>query len=252
VAQTDADGNPTPFGVCATGPDSQFCDSMLKANGAGYIGCQTDADCAESTIGVDAGTCSLVVRRSCFLDPIQASGSADPDKPIGAALFCIPPTGNAGINGVAGLPGPGQIINQATSVAYCPDNSQYMAGVGCASEQATWPNVWEILKTNCAACHGGDQNQGGLQGLDWTSAMAYQAVIGGSSQVPGYPLIQPGDSTLSYLMYKLDGNQADWNCWNSSFPCSGGVGVQMPVGGTLPDADRELIRLWINAGSPYP
>ena len=53
-------------------------------------------------------------------------------------------------------------------------------------------------------------------------------------------------------MYKLDGNQADWNCWNSSFPCSGGIGAQMPVGGTLPDADRELIRLWINAGSPYP
>ncbi len=236
VAQTDGDGNPTPFGVCATGPDSMFCDSMLRANGAGYIGCQTDADCSESIIGVAAGSCTVVTRRRCFLETVQASGSADPDKPIGAAVFCVPPTGNAGINGVAGLPGAGQIINQATSVAYCPSNSRYIAGVGC--EEGTWTEVQALMGPSCVGCHSTAAPQGGLA-LDspngWSNLVGAPATCntGGGSNVrvvPGYP-------GLSVLMEKLD---------NAAPSC----GDAMPMGADQwSAADREVVRSWIAAGA---
>ena len=242
VAQTDDDGNPTLFGVCATGPDSTFCDSMLKANGAGYIGCQTDADCDESIIGVDAGSCTVSVRRPCFLETVQASGSADPDKPIGAAVFCVPPTGNAGINGVAGLPGAGQIINQATSVGYCPDGLRYIAGVGC--HEGTWTEVQALMSmpyassgVSCVSCHNSVSPQGGLDLTveAWSNLVDFPATCstGGGSNVrvvPGYP-------GLSVLMDKLD--NAVPSCGNA-----------MPVGGDQwSAADREVVRSWIAAGA---
>ncbi|MFT5041171.1 MAG: hypothetical protein ACI8TX_002143, partial [Hyphomicrobiaceae bacterium] len=88
--------------------------------------------CAPSVIGIDGGNCTLSKRRKCFLDPIVAEGVADPGNPIGAAVFCIPPTVSAAINGVAGLPGPARVVNQGVSVLFCAEDpdSVYTPGVG--------------------------------------------------------------------------------------------------------------------------
>jgi hypothetical protein len=121
------------FGECMTGPDDRFCDAIVKASGAGFFGCTRDADCAESSVGVPAGFCTLVQRRECFLDPIIAIGEPDPQFPIGAATFCIGKVASSpAINTVAGLPGPARIINQAKSTLFCKSDPsvQYMPGVG--------------------------------------------------------------------------------------------------------------------------
>ncbi len=119
-------------GQCSTGPNDLSCDGAVKADGSGVLGCSTNADCATETVGGDAGTCSLVQRRACFLDPIVAVGAPDPQFPVGAAAFCIPPTSSPAINSVSGLPGPGRTITQASSKLFCEGNhaAQYTPGVG--------------------------------------------------------------------------------------------------------------------------
>jgi len=119
-------------GECASGPDELSCDGIVRANNTGFISCFTNADCDPTVIGVDAGNCTLSKRRKCFLDPIVATGSPDPGTPVGAAAFCIPPTANSGINGVAGLPGPGRVRNQSKVTYFCASNPSvsYTPGVG--------------------------------------------------------------------------------------------------------------------------
>ncbi|MFN2426977.1 MAG: hypothetical protein ABR587_11090, partial [Candidatus Binatia bacterium] len=123
------------IGECTIGPDAQFCAGVLTANGLGVLSCQFDDDCTQS--GVDARPCSLLQRNGCFFDPIVATGSASPSTPIGAATFCIPPVANQAINDVAGLPGPGRVVNQAVAKTFCASDptKQYIPGVGgCLDE----------------------------------------------------------------------------------------------------------------------
>jgi hypothetical protein len=119
-------------GLCTTGPDITSCDGVLRANGDGFISCNGNADCLITNIGIDGGTCSLAKRQSCFLPTINAQGVADPNEPLGVALFCIPRTSNGGINTVAGLPGPGRVINQGSARTFCASNQavEYQPGVG--------------------------------------------------------------------------------------------------------------------------
>ncbi len=118
-------------GECSIGPDDGFCDGILLSDGSGFLACNNDADCTPAIIGLPGGTCTLTTRRSCFLDPISATGTADPATPIGVAAFCIGRTGNAGINAVAGLPGPGRVTNAAAATTFCTDGvTAYTPGVG--------------------------------------------------------------------------------------------------------------------------
>ena len=119
-------------GVCAAGPASSLCDGVIRANGEGFIQCFTNADCGPAAIGIDAGNCLLSQTRDGFLDPVTAAGVADANRPVAAATFCLPPTGNSGINGVAGLPGPAKVLNQASSRIFCASNPSvlYEPGVG--------------------------------------------------------------------------------------------------------------------------
>ncbi|MFN2378155.1 MAG: hypothetical protein ABR538_16610, partial [Candidatus Binatia bacterium] len=117
-------------GLCATGPDDQSCDGLVKADGTGILSCTNNSDCtANHPLN---GSCSLVKRRSCFLDPIVATGSADTDFPVGAAAFCVPPTSNSSINQVAGLPGPTRVINQGRARTFCAADHgiEYQPGLG--------------------------------------------------------------------------------------------------------------------------
>jgi hypothetical protein len=120
-------------GECATGPDDRFCDGIVRANGRGLIACQDDADCEPGTIGVDAGSCTIEVRRECFLDPIVSSGAPHPVAPRAADTFCAPPvSGSSGINSVAGLPGPARLTYQSLLTLFCKNAPllSYTPGIG--------------------------------------------------------------------------------------------------------------------------
>jgi hypothetical protein len=93
-------------GVCDNGPYDTFCDGITKANGEGLFACNADFLCEADFLGIDAGTCNLVQPRSCFLDPIDATGSAHTASPLLASATCAPPSLTSVINTVVGLPGP--------------------------------------------------------------------------------------------------------------------------------------------------
>jgi hypothetical protein len=120
-------------GRCNQGPDSKFCDGVTTADGNGFVACNSNADCTNSSCGsVPCGVCTLTERRACFLPTIEASGTANPGAPITVGTFCIPPTSNGGVNSTAGLPGPGRLANQAQSELFCSSNPAvtYVPGTG--------------------------------------------------------------------------------------------------------------------------
>ncbi|MFN2377932.1 MAG: hypothetical protein ABR538_15465, partial [Candidatus Binatia bacterium] len=122
-------------GKCTTGPDALFCDGVVKANGSGVLACTHNEDCAPGVIGIDAGECDLAIRQGCFLDTIDASGSAHPSQPVTAAAICMPTTSGGGRNSVIGLPGPARIRRQSTLVSWCgsdPGNIYTPGSGGCA------------------------------------------------------------------------------------------------------------------------
>ena len=105
------------------------CGGSCSACALGKL-CNSNADCA--AYGAAAGNCTLTSPNPCFLDPISATGVQDPNLPVAVAAFCIPATGNSGINTVAGLPGPGRVTNAAQAESYCASNPAvaYTPGVG--------------------------------------------------------------------------------------------------------------------------
>ncbi len=126
ICTVDGDGE----GQCIGGPDVTYCDGVLKASGEGIATCANNAAC--TAFGIDGGGCSQVETRKCFGPTITATGQAHPSQPLAAAVFCVGPTSNPGLNGATGLPGPGRVYNQATSTLYCASNglAQYTPGVG--------------------------------------------------------------------------------------------------------------------------
>jgi hypothetical protein len=118
-------------GVCDEGPTDMACDGIVTADGSGFLKCIGQSDCDSFPNGI-AGNCTIAKGRECFLDPIVAVGAPDPQAPIGAAAFCIAKTSNGGINTVAGLPGPGRVVNQGSVTYYCASNPAitYTPGVG--------------------------------------------------------------------------------------------------------------------------
>jgi hypothetical protein len=119
-------------GLCATGPDDLYCDEVVRADGGGLIQCIGNADCSAEALGADAGACTLSQRRQCFPDPIVSQGAASPVAPLGAGIFCTPPTNSQAINAVAGLPGPTRLLYQAVLQLFCAANLEapYQPGVG--------------------------------------------------------------------------------------------------------------------------
>jgi len=117
-------------GACLANPPLGFCDGIVRNDNNGFLSCNNNGDCA--VLGTLAGNCTLTSTKECFVDPIVAVGTADPETPVGAAAFCIARTSNAGINDVAGLPGPGRIKNAAGASTFCASNNavQYTPGVG--------------------------------------------------------------------------------------------------------------------------
>jgi hypothetical protein len=93
-------------GLCLAGPSVKACDGITRANGEGFILCNVDSECETGTIGIEAGACTLTQSRNCFLDPIEATGTPDPDNPVVVSTYCVPPTTSGAANAATGLPGP--------------------------------------------------------------------------------------------------------------------------------------------------
>jgi len=119
-------------GHCAAGPIDTYCDGILRGDGRGLIGCNTNADCTPASIGVDGGTCTVSETRACYLDPLVTAGRAHPVVPVGAAAFCTPATSSSGVNSVTGLPGPTRWEQEALLTLYCASAplATYTPGVG--------------------------------------------------------------------------------------------------------------------------
>ncbi len=121
-ADVDGDGE----GVCTSGPTDKNCS---VASGHPQRGCDDDGQC-----GGAVGSC-VSAPRGCLTtgggtfqptgqndgsDVLTALGQEDPpvrdvSRPTLGAVFCIAPTGQASVNNVAGLPGPGRVTIRGTA-----------------------------------------------------------------------------------------------------------------------------------------
>ena len=88
-------------------------------------------------------------------------------------------------------------------------------------------DIRTILEANCNQCHGAGQSMNGLR-LDTREA----ALKGGQSG----PAIFPGDGSSSLLYRKIIGDAP---------------GSPMPLTGTLPPDQVEMIRTWLDQGAPW-
>ncbi len=88
-------------------------------------------------------------------------------------------------------------------------------------------DIRPILEANCNQCHGAGQSMNGLR-LDTRES----ALKGGQSG----PAILPGDGSSSLLYRKIVGDAP---------------GSPMPMTGTLPPDQVEMIRVWLDQGAPW-
>jgi cysteine-rich repeat protein len=153
--------NPTD-GICPEGPVDRACS--LEP----YRGCTADVDCNPAPAGncIDCfadQTCEMVPRQ-CFLDPIVRTGTPGTRDSIVAATFCLPPTRSASINNVAGLPGPGAVLQPTRTFRIGPlcGNGVVDTGESCdGGSDVSWPGECGI-DCQCpaaAVCGDGEVNQ---------------------------------------------------------------------------------------------
>ncbi|MFP6598891.1 MAG: hypothetical protein VB852_00435 [Deltaproteobacteria bacterium] len=225
-------------GVCNAGPAATFCDGMLRANGGGILACQTDGDCQalnSECPGGDCGSCSLTEPRSCFTDPITAEGDTSQNGGDVVATFCTPPSNSMAINTAAGSPGPSRITVSMEFEGLCDDGSvaEPPAGSNCTSPANSWRAIYDSISSSCVGCHSSGAASGGLGGFE-DAVSSYNALVGVTSGQSPSDLVEPGDSSLSYLVNKLEGT---------------GSGAQMPSGGTLTAAQIQAVSDWIDSGA---
>jgi hypothetical protein len=98
-------------------------------------------------------------------------------------------------------------------------------------------DVLPILRTSCQSCHSGRSPSGGLNMSD---SLAFANLINqGSGQLRGMDLVEPGDSTRSYLALKIQ----------NTHRAAGGSGTQMPPSTSLTRENVAIITSWIDAGA---
>lgn len=120
-----------------------------------------------------------------------------------------------------------------------PDPDAGVAAVGYAELFAS------VLYPRCSGCHDGTpRGQSPAVG-------SYDALVTAvSSQVPGMPLVAPGDADASYLFRKVAGTHTD--VCRSMGVAVIECGSQMPRGiGAVPLDDGEIatVRAWIESGA---
>ena len=106
------------------------------------------------------------------------------------------------------------------------DDHKFTGGHSTTIEGAS--EAENLISTKCVSCHASGGNfpdlSGDLCDLD------------GVASSIGMPLLTLGNSDESYLFHKVDGTVED----------VGGTGSTMPLGGTLSEAEIQIIGDWIN------
>jgi hypothetical protein len=102
-----------------------------------------------------------------------------------------------------------------------------------------------IVSCSLTACHGSKLSNLNIF-LPPNDPDTLYAELQKTSPTTGLPFVSPGDPDDSYLMIKIEGQQA-----KLSSKCGGGdCGTEMPPDtGLLPQAQRDAIRAWIAAGA---
>ena len=116
-------------------------------------------------------------------------------------------------------------------------------------------DVMPLFNLSCgfSSCHGSSVNaQGGLflgaQGAKGSDAARVRMLIVGvkAAEIPSLPYVTAGEPTKSFLMHKMDGDQATL----SSQCAPPGCQESMPQGNDpLPAAQRDIVRRWIAQGA---
>jgi len=117
-----------------------------------------------------------------------------------------------------------------------------------AIDEFSFDEVWTIISGNCS-CHAGSSHSTGFA-FGGSQSTLYSVWVGSagtgvaSFELPSMNRIEPGDSSLSYVMHKLDGTHI----------AAGGSGARMPFGcsgsGCLSQAQLDGVRAWIDSGAP--
>jgi hypothetical protein len=117
-------------GECLANAPDTYCDGVTRADGEGLVSCSTNSDC--TYLSNIFGACTLSTPRRCFLDPIAASGVADPYSPVSVATLCLAGTFSSFFNGSTGYPAPVRITRAAAASSFCASNPAvaYTPGAG--------------------------------------------------------------------------------------------------------------------------
>jgi len=128
-------GAPEGDSTCDEGPVDTACDGLVRANGEGLVSCASNADCDVSVLGIDAGKCTSLKNRECFLPTITANGAVDPRSPVTAAIACMPRLSSNGTSTVIGLPGPVRLRVEQTLRRFCgaSGGAEYQPASGCSA-----------------------------------------------------------------------------------------------------------------------
>ncbi|XXX77745.1 hypothetical protein WMF30_03085 [Sorangium sp. So ce134] len=157
----------------------------------------------------------------------------------------------------------------ATAGAACGDDEPGPAATECfdygqfdgaTPEVSFATDVLPVFQRSCSfssTCHGAEAGSAGFTYLG--PAVSEQATpaqidaivaqnVGVASRAPsGMPRIAAGDPANSFLMHKLDDSLS---CGDLDCAADGACGAPMPyTGDTLPAAERDAIRRWIQQGA---
>ncbi len=90
----------------------------------------------------------------------------------------------------------------------------------------------EVFEPSCGTCHLNGSNSGGLD------LSAYANIVNvPSTEQAQFVRVKPNDPGQSYLYMKITGDSRI-------------SGSSMPLGGTLSQEKKDLVRSWIEAGAP--
>lgn len=106
-----------------------------------------------------------------------------------------------------------------------------------------WSEIHQLVVSPvCSSCHGVN---GGLSGLADCNTAYASLVSVASAELPTMNRVEPGDPTTSWMIHKLDGDQAAFTAQCTGMSC----GSQMPPGSPLSTEVRDAIRTWIMNGA---
>lgn len=132
------------------------------------------------------------------------------------------------------------VFAPAAALEAVPDPSSTFTELDIANETLTLDELQSLIfLPSCSRCHtGGGKDLPASLNLS-SSADTYASTIGATStEDPRLSIVEPYESTNSYLIRKLEGTQS--------------VGRQMPFNQEpLPDWMISAIKRWIDAGAVY-